>query len=87
LAYVSPKSGRAVSLADGQPYNKSILKLPEFLLHPGAAGTPEDVVQGLKLTGFFLERDVFHHAGKGLPAARNRLVERLRPRNSAAPPG
>lgn len=78
LAYVSPKSGRAVSLEAGEPYKGRMLALPEFLLQPGKVGTPEEVAQGLKLTGFFLERDVFQHAGKGLPAARNRLAERLR---------
>ena len=78
LIYVSPKSGRAVSLAAGEPYKRSLLALPEFLLRPGAAGTPEDVLTGLKLTGFFLERNVFRHIDRSLPAARKRLTDRLR---------
>ncbi|MBC8337210.1 MAG: DNA repair protein RecO [Rhodospirillales bacterium] len=78
LAYVSPKSGRAVSLAAGEPYKDKMLPLPEFLLQPGASGSPVEVMAGLKLTGYFLEKYIFHHAGKGLPAARNRLAERLR---------
>lgn len=78
LIYVSPKSGRAVSLAAGEPYKGSLLPLPEFLLRPGAAGTPEDILLGLKLTGFFLERNVFRHTDRSLPAARKRLADRLR---------
>ena len=78
LAYVSPKSGRAVSLAAGEPYKTKLLALPEFLLRPGAGGSPEDVLTGLRLTGYFLEKNIFHTTGKGMPAARNRLTERLR---------
>jgi len=82
LAYVSPKSGRAVSMAAAEPYKKSLLVLPGFLLQPGAAGSGEEVIQGLALTGFFLERNVYQHTGKSLPAARKRLTERLRPKPS-----
>jgi DNA repair protein RecO (recombination protein O) len=80
LAYVSPKSGRAVSLAAAEPYKKKLLVLPEFLLKPGAIGSPEEVADGLALTGYFLERDVFGHTKTGLPAARGRLTDRLRPK-------
>ena len=78
LVYVSPKSGRAVSLAAGEPYKDKMLTLPEFLLQPGASGSPADVLAGFRLTGYFLEKNIFHHAGKGMPQARNRLVQRLR---------
>ena len=75
---MSPKSGRAVSLAAGKPYKTKLLALPEFLLRPGSGGSPEDVLAGLRLTGYFLEKNIFHTPGKGMPAARNRLTERLR---------
>lgn len=83
LIYVSPKSGRAVSQAAGEPYKSSLLALPEFLLRPGAAGTPEDILAGFKLTGFFLERNVFRHPDRSLPAARKRLTDRLRTKPSS----
>ena len=79
LAYVSPKSGRAVSLAAGEPYKKRLLALPAFLLSAGTLGAPEEVADGLKLTGYFLERNVFRLTDRSLPEARNRLMERLRP--------
>lgn len=77
LAYVSPKSGRAVSLSAGEPYKKSLLALPGFLLVSGAEGDAEEVSDGLKLTGFFLERHVFGAHNRGIPPARQRLAERL----------
>lgn len=80
LIYVSPKSGRAVSAAAGEPYRDRLLSLPAFLLAPGPAGLDE-VLAGLKLTGHFLARDVFSHGphpNLGEPAARGRLIDRLR---------
>ena len=78
LAYVSPKSGRAVSLAAGEPYRKSLLALPAFLLDGGQAGGPKAIAEGLKLTGYFLERNVYRHLDRGLPPARARLADRLK---------
>ena len=76
LAFVSPKSGRAVSLAAGEPYRDRLLALPGFLARRGGGGA-EEVEQGLALTGFFLERHVFAPHHQGLPAARRRLAERF----------
>jgi DNA repair protein RecO (recombination protein O) len=76
LAYVSPRSGRAVSLAAAEPYRERLLALPGFLLGRGGGG-PEEVAQGLRLTGHFLERHVFHPRERGLPAARQRLTQRF----------
>ncbi len=78
LAYVSPKSGRAVSLAAGEPYRDKLFPLPGFLAGRGGGGAQE-VEQGLALTGFFLERHVFAPHHRDLPAARRRLAERFPP--------
>jgi len=76
LAYVSPRSGRAVSLSAGQPYRDKLLTLPGFLAGHGEGG-PAEVADGLALTGFFLERHLFHPHDKPLPAARLRLAQRF----------
>jgi DNA repair protein RecO (recombination protein O) len=78
LAYVSPRSGRAVSAGAAAPYRGKLLKLPGFLLasQGGAAGADE-IADGLALTGFFLERHVLAPAKLRPPAARARLVERI----------
>ena len=76
LAYVSPRSGRAVSLSAGAPYREKLLTLPAFLVGRGEGGRAA-VADGLALTGFFLERHLFHPHDKPLPAARRRLEQRF----------
>lgn len=76
LAYVSPKSGRAVSLAAGEPYRDRLLPLPGFLIGRGEGGA-EEVGQGLRMTGYFLERLVFRPHDWALPAARVNLATRF----------
>ena len=77
LIYVSPRSGSAVSREAGAPYAERLLTLPGFLVGRGADG-PAAVLDGLKLTGHFLARDLFGPKGEDLPDARHRLVERVR---------
>ncbi len=77
LVYVSPKSGRAVSRAAGADYHDKLLRLPAFMLSSQGGLATGDVAAGLKLTGFFLERHVFHPHNKPLPDIRLRLAERL----------
>jgi DNA repair protein RecO (recombination protein O) len=81
LAFVSPKTGRAVSAGAAEPYRDRLLPLPRFLTgrDDPAAEVPVDViVTGLRLTGYFLDQHVFaHRPAQGLerlPAARDRLV-------------
>lgn len=76
LAYVSPKSGRAVSRAAAAAWATRLLKLPAFLLTEDP-GTPADWRDGLRLTGHFLERDAFGHHHRPLPAARIALYHRV----------
>ena len=77
LAFVSPRSGRAVSRDAGQPYCDRLLKLPRFLVEEGAVPAPQDVVAGFALTGHFLERDVLEPQGLAMPQTRERLVHLL----------
>ncbi len=75
LAYVSPKSGRAVSAAMAGEWQNRLLKLPGFLA--GGEVAEGDLAAGLKLTGHFLERDVFGGINRPLPAARVLLYDLL----------
>lgn len=77
LAYVSPKSGGAVSRAAGEPYRDRLLPLPAFLIEGGAGEWP-DLIAGLTLTGHFLARDLLHGKAADTLAARERLVASLR---------
>lgn len=78
LIYVSPRSGRAVSRAAGEPYKDKLLALPRFLL-PGAPGdVPRaDVLAAFALTGHFLEKRILEPNGAVLPEVRARLLARL----------
>jgi DNA repair protein RecO (recombination protein O) len=77
LVAVSPKSGRAVSAAEAEPYAGKLLPLPPFVKAGGRASWP-DIARGLDLTGHFLERDVLTDRSRPIVEARTRLVERLR---------
>lgn len=79
LVFVSPKSGRAVSAGAGAVYKDKLLALPSFLLGPGATKTPDKnaVMDGFKLTGYFLARHVFQPRGLAMPDARTRMMEYL----------
>lgn len=70
LAYVSPKTGRAVSREAGAPYKERLLHLPDFLKPAGGGGNEEDVWKGLLLTGHFIEHWAFVHHSRGVPEAR-----------------
>ncbi|WP_203074177.1 DNA repair protein RecO [Falsiroseomonas ponticola] len=76
LAFVSPRSGRAVSEPAAGEWRDRLLPLPRFLLGQGPS-TAADWAAGLKLTGHFLARDVFGVQHKGLPAAREMLLDRV----------
>ena len=76
LAFVSPRSGGAVSRASAAGYEARLLRMPAFLRQGGAAAW-SDVFDGLALTGHFLARDILVERRAPALAARERLVERL----------
>lgn len=77
LQFVSPKSGIAVSRMGASGYENKLLRLPAFLTLGGPAEW-DDILDGLRLTGHFLERDLLIGRGADVFAARARLVDRLK---------
>jgi DNA repair protein RecO (recombination protein O) len=77
LAYVSPRSGRAVSRSAGAPYHDKLLPLPGFLWCDTQADGAA-ILDGLTLTGYFLHHHLLEPQGRTLPEARARLTERMR---------
>jgi DNA repair protein RecO (recombination protein O) len=75
LIYVSPKSGRAVSRAAGEPWQDRMLRLPAFL-HEGEASEPAtgDLNDAFALTGYFLERHVLEPRGLLMHDARASFI-------------
>jgi DNA repair protein RecO (recombination protein O) len=77
LAYVSPRTGRAVSAEAAGQWKERLLPLPPLLLHPTDPGDPAQWADGLRLTAHFLARDVFGLQNKPLPQARVALYDRV----------
>lgn len=76
LAYVSPRSGKAVSAEAGEPFRDRLFRLPAFLKGSGEAPAA-DVIDGLKLAAWFLERHVFEPRGLRLPDQQDRIIRAL----------
>ena len=77
LIYVSPRSGRAVSRLSGASYADKLLRLPAFLLSSQAGYSPSDLTDGLILSGYFIEKHIYHHHNRSLPDIRQRLIGTL----------
>jgi len=74
LAFVSPKTGRAVSRAGAGDWADRLFPLPQCLMGQGAA-TADELCQGLAITGHFLARELAPlRNGRPLPEARARLI-------------
>ena len=76
LAFVSPKTGRAVTPEGAADWAARLLPLPGFLVGTTSANWA-DWRDGLRLTGHFLSRDAFGHQHRALPQARRMLYDRV----------
>lgn len=85
LAYVSPRTGRAVSGAAGRPWHDRLFRLPPFLIEAApAAPSAEELSDGFAVTGFFLARHVLEPRGLALPEARTSFVNAILSAHRAA---
>jgi DNA repair protein RecO (recombination protein O) len=77
LAFVSPKSGRAVSRDAAGEWADRMLPLPPVLAGKGDADAGEIVI-ALGTTGHFVEKRLLRSLGdRGMPAARARLLDAI----------
>jgi DNA repair protein RecO (recombination protein O) len=77
LAYVSPKSGGAISRAAGEPWRERLLRLPAFLREGEVSQngwSDQDLEDGFRLTGLFLLRHVLEPRGQGHSDARQGFI-------------
>lgn len=86
LIYVSPRSGQAVSRDAGAPYRDKLLPLPDFLKGEGQPNAG-DVLDGLRLAGYFLDRHVLLPQDRRLPDARERFAAMIRRKAEKDLPG
>ncbi|MDG4900690.1 MULTISPECIES: DNA repair protein RecO [unclassified Mesorhizobium] len=79
LAYVSPKSGRAVSRAAGAAWHDKMLALPAFLQRgSGVRADAAALEDAFRLTGFFFTRHIYEPRGIEPPDARAGFLAALR---------
>ena len=89
LAFVSPRTGRAVSRDAAGVYENRLFVLPSFLIDRGESADPAEVAAALRLTGHFFARQALAPAEREMPSARTRLYDsmvRLPPRPNAENP-
>ena len=77
LIYVSPKSGRAVSEGAGEPYKDKLFVLPACLKSQKTLPKPAEILDGLRITGYFIQEWLLHAQEYTMPPARGRLIEML----------
>ena len=77
LAFVSPKSGGAVSAGASAGYEARLMRLPPFLRGADTNPSLPDVIDGLAITGHFLDRDILDGRNRDLLSVRERLLDRL----------
>lgn len=76
LAYVSPRTGRAVTIEGAGAYAARLLPLPAALVN-GGSFSALDLTQSLAISGYFLNQWLAHAVGRPLPEARARLIAAL----------
>lgn len=91
LAYVSPKSGRAVSRKEGEPWADRLLPFPAFLnrheLEWGAVPEMEKVVEGFRLSGYFLQRHIYDARAINAPPERAGFIRAIENWNKTSETG
>lgn len=80
LSHVSPRTGRAIcgEVEEAKDYLDKLIPLPAFLMNPKIQASPEDILKGLKMTGYFLSARVFGEVNRGVPESRGLMIERMR---------
>ncbi len=75
LAYVSPKTGKAVCAEAGEPYKNRLYKYPDFILKNNYHPQVDELVDLLKMTAFFLNKNFFNPHNLKFPQSRANLAE------------
>ncbi|MDR3179732.1 MAG: DNA repair protein RecO [Holosporaceae bacterium] len=78
LAYISPKTGCAVTAEVGENYRNKLFKLPTFLVSRDHSPQNIDIFCALEITGHFLRRYFYGINNRALPFSRDCLVESIK---------
>ena len=75
LAYVSPKSGKAVCQKVGAPYHDRLFLYPHFIVDKNDTPSYEEIFSVLRMTEFFLNQNFFKFHNLELPRSRHNLEQ------------
>ena len=77
LYYISPKTGRAVSKQAGAAYHDRLFKFPQCFVSDQKREKSNDteIIEGLTITGFFLEKYLKQELSASLPECRRQLLK------------
>ncbi|MCQ2914966.1 MAG: DNA repair protein RecO [Alphaproteobacteria bacterium] len=76
LAYVSPKSGKAVSKDVDKKWINKLLPLPDFMVKQDTnENSIKEIKKGLNLTGFFLENYAIKNVNYNILKTRQMLID------------
>lgn len=73
LVYISPRSGKAVSRAAGEPYRDRLFRMPSVFSGQQTTMSEADWTEALKITAHFLTQWVLSPLALQLPQIRQRL--------------
>lgn len=84
LVFISPKSGRAVSQAAGEPYKDRLFHLPAFMCDETAYASLHDIASSLTALGYFLAKYIWEPNNQREPTARQQLLSHVKRLSSMA---
>ena len=73
LAYVSPKTGKAVCREIGAPYHDRLFAYPHFIVDKKQSPSYEEIFNVLRMTEFFLRENFFKFHNLQMPLSRANL--------------
>ena len=77
LAYVSPKTGKAVCQEAGEAYKNRLYLYPSFIVDKSISPEYLAITDALKMTSFFLNKNFFAVHGLKFPKCRDNLASNI----------
>jgi len=77
LAYVSPKTAKAVCLSAGEPYKNRLFNYPHFIVEHNFNPSAQELADLLNMTCFFLNKNFFAIHNLKFPECRVSLAETI----------
>jgi len=78
LAYISPKTGKAVGKKPGKQYQNKLFTLPKLFIDPDEYFSDTDIAYALQVTRYFLEKNIFSIRKDTFPNIRKELEDILK---------